>query len=278
MVEIESQDLARAARISALRATHVGKSSHIGSCLSVIDIIAVLYSGVAHVRPDCPDDPARDIVILSKGHAAAGLYSVLAHSGFFPLEWLEDYAQDGSRLGGHVTSTGVPGVEFSTGSLGHGLPFGVGLALAAKRRGNARKVFVVMSDGECDEGTTWESALLAAHHDLDNLVVAIDRNHLQSLADTEETLRLEPFADKWTAFGWDVVLVDGHDHAALRHGLEVPPTASGVRARPRVVICETVKGKGVSFMENKVLWHYRSPDDDILAAALSELQPVTEGR
>ena len=278
MVEINSRELARAARISALRATHAGNSSHIGSCLSVIDILAVLYDGIAHVRPDCPDDPARDIVILSKGHAAAGLYSVLAHSGFFPLEWLEDYSQDGSRLGGHVTSTGVPGVEFSTGSLGHGLPFGVGLALAAKRRGVARKVFVVMSDGECDEGTTWESAMLAAHHDVDNLVVAIDRNHLQSLADTEETLRLEPFADKWTAFGWEVVSVDGHDHEALRHGLEVPPRASGVRARPRVVICETVKGKGVSFMENKVLWHYRSPDDDALTAALSELQPVVEGR
>lgn len=278
MVEIDSRALAQASRISALRATHVGRSSHIGSCLSVIDVLAVLYGGVARVRPDRPDDPARDIVILSKGHAAAGLYSVLAHSGFFPLEWLADYSQDGSRLGGHVTSTVVPGVEFSTGSLGHGLPFGLGLALAAKRGGTARKVFVVMSDGECDEGTTWESALLAAHHGLDNLVVAIDRNHLQSLADTEETLRLEPFADKWAAFGWDVVSVDGHDHDALRRSLEVPPSAPGVRARPRVVICETVKGKGVSFMENRVLWHYRSPDDDALTAALSELQPAVEGR
>lgn len=272
MIEVDSRALARASRISALRATNVGKSSHIGSCLSVIDILAVLYGGVARVRPDDPNDPSRDIVVLSKGHAAAGLYSVLAHSGFFPLEWLADYSRDGSRLGGHVTSTSVPGVELSTGSLGHGLPFGVGVALAAKREGNPRTVYIVMSDGECDEGTTWESALLAAHHGLDNLVVAIDRNHLQSLADTEETLRLEPFADKWIAFGWDVLTVDGHDHVALRRALGGPSGSTEDRARPRVVICETVKGKGVSFMENTVLWHYRPPDADALAAALSELQ------
>jgi transketolase len=249
----------------------VGRSSHIGSSLSVIDVLAVLYSGVARVSGADPEDPSRDIVVLSKGHAAAGLYSVLAHSGFFPLEWLADYSLDGSRLGGHVTSTSVPGVELSTGSLGHGLPFGVGVALAAKRKGTARKVYIVMSDGECDEGTTWESALLAAHHGLDNLVIAIDRNHLQSLADTEETLRLEPFADKWTAFGWDALTVDGHDHDALRTALTDPPSSANARARPRVVICETVKGKGVSFMENAVLWHYRSPDTDTLTAALAEL-------
>ncbi|MDO8108501.1 transketolase [Isoptericola sp. b441] len=278
MVVIDSQDLARAARVSAVRATHRGKSSHIGSCLSVIDILAVLYSGVARVRPEAPEDPARDIVILSKGHAAAGLYSVLAHSGFFPLEWLADFSLDGSRLGGHVTSTAVPGVELSTGSLGHGLPFGVGLALAAKRTGAPRKVFVVMSDGECDEGTTWESALLAAHHGLDNLVVAVDRNHLQSLADTEQTLRLEPFAEKWSAFGWEVLTVDGHDHDGLRSALDTPRESASGEQRPRVVICETVKGKGVSFMENQVLWHYRSPDDKALATALSELLPGAEDR
>jgi transketolase len=263
-----SEDLALRSRISALRAVHIGRTSHIGSSLSMIDILSVWYADSANVSAANINDPNRDIVIVSKGHAAAGTYSVMANAGIIPMAWLDDYCADGSRLGGHVTSHGIPGVELSTGSLGHGLPFALGIALAAKRADNARRIFVLLSDGECDEGTTWESALVAAHHGLDNLVVAIDRNRLQSLTGTEDTLRLEPFAEKWRAFGWHVSEVDGHDHAAL---VESFREDLDTRGKPRVVICNTTKGKGVSFMENQVLWHYRSPSDDQLALALAEL-------
>lgn len=266
----DTEELARRSRISAVTVSHLGKTSHVGSSLSAIDILAVIYGGVANISAQNLEDPDRDIVVVSKGHAAAGTYSVMAHAGIIPLDWLATYYADGSKLGGHVTSHGVPGVELSTGSLGHGLPFGIGLALAAKRMHSDRKVFVVMSDGECDEGTTWESALVAGHHGLDNLTVAVDRNMLQSLGSTEDTLRLEPFADKWRAFGWDVMEIDGHDHAALAWALtRGGPDDTG--GRPRVVICRTTKGKGVSFMEDQVLWHYRSPNDEQLALAIAEL-------
>lgn len=265
-----TEELAQKARISTVRAVHTGRSSHVGSSLSVIDILAVLYGQVANINPANLEDPERDIVVVSKGHAAAGTYSVMTHAGIIPDGWLDGYSQDGTQLGGHVTSSGVPGVELSTGSLGHGLPFGIGIALAARRTGNPRKVFVVMSDGECDEGTTWESALLAHHHGLENLTVAIDRNGLQSLTTTEETLALEPFADKWRAFGWDVHEVDGHDHAALLATIGRLPGDSG--GRPRVVICKTTKGKGVSYMEDQVLWHYRTPDAEQVEQAVGELE------
>lgn len=261
-----SREIARLSRISTVHAVHSGKSSHVGSSLSAIDILAVLYARVADISPQNLDDPERDIVVVSKGHAAAGTYSVMTNVGILPQDWLDGYSQDGTRLGGHVTSNGVPGVELSTGSLGHGLPFGLGIALAAQRTGNPRHAYIVMSDGECDEGTTWESALLASHHGLDNLTVAIDRNGLQSLTTTEQTVALEPFADKWRAFGWDVHEIDGHDHDALAAALGA--TGGG---RPRVVICTTTKGKGVSYMEGKVLWHYKTPDVDQVAQAVEEL-------
>lgn len=270
MTSTSTEALATRSRISALKAVHFGKTSHIGSSLSMIDLLAVLYGSVANISPANLDDPNRDIVIVSKGHAAAGTYSVMANVGIIPLDWLDDYCADGAHLGGHVTSLSIPGVELSTGSLGHGLPFGLGYALAAKRSGSRRKIFVVMSDGECDEGTTWESALVAGHHGLDNVTVAVDRNRLQSLMDTEDTLRLEPFAAKWRDFGWEVLDIDGHDHAALIEAFTRgdPSDTSG---KPRIVICNTTKGKGVSFMENQVLWHYRSPDDEHLALALAEV-------
>ena len=240
-------------------------AAHIGSSLSAIDILAVIYGRVANVSAASMDDPERDIVLISKGHAAAGVYSVMAHAGFFPVEWLDAYCQDGAALGGHVTS-GVPGVELSTGSLGHALPFGVGRALVAARAGSARRTFVVLSDGECDEGSNWEAALMAAHHDLANLTVVIDRNGLQSLTTTELTLRLEPLAEKWAAFGWAVSEVDGHDHAQLLQAL-------GRRdGRPCVVIAKTIKGRGVDYMEDKVPWHYKSPNPDELASAVDQLR------
>jgi len=262
-----TEDIASSARRSIVSMVHRANSSHVGSSLSVVDVLSVLYGSVARVSPTNLDDPDRDLVIVSKGHAAAATYAVLAEVGILPSEWLETYSADGAVLGGHVTSHGVPGVELSTGSLGHGLPFGLGAAIAAARTGSPRRSFVVMSDGECDEGTTWESALVGAHHNLDNLVVVIDRNGIQSLGSTEDTVQLEPFADKWRSFRWDVHEVDGHDHEALREALEAPATGA-----PRVVIATTVKGKGVSYMENTVLWHYRSPNVEQLEAALEELK------
>jgi len=260
----QAADLAFQARQEILKMTSKAKASHVGSALSVIDILSVIYSGVANIDPSNLERNDRDIVILSKGHAASAIYSVLALKGFFSLQWLEQYCGNGAPLGGHVTSKGVPGVELSTGSLGHGLPYGVGIALSRKRSGIPGRVFVIMSDGECDEGTTWESALLANHNELDNLTVVVDRNGIQSLKETEQTLRLEPFAEKWRSFGWNVNEIHGHDYQELTRCLIS-------QTRPTVVIAKTTKGKGVSFMENSVLWHYRPPNEEELSKALTEV-------
>lgn len=259
-----SIQLARNARITALNACSRSGASHIGSALSVIDILSVLYSGVANVSPAQVDDPNRDIVLVSKGHSASGVYSVLSNAGFFPVEWLDAYCADGSHVGGHVTAHGIPGVEFSTGALGHALPYGAGIALATK--GSGRRVFVILSDGECTEGSNWEAAMFAAHHGLIDLTVIVDRNRLQILGGTEEVLALEPFADKWTAFGWESIEVDGHDHDVLRDVL------GKTSDRPRAIIANTIKGKGVDFMEDKVEWHTLSPNAEHLAAALAQLE------
>jgi len=263
---IDSVELARRARISAVTMCATAGASHIGSALSVIDILAVLYSGSANVDAGRANDPDRDFVLISKGHSAAGVYSILGNAGYFPMQWLDQYCADGAPLGGHVTAHGVPGVEFSTGALGHALPFGVGISLTSARDGNDRHVFVVLSDGECQEGSNWEAAMLAAHHGLGNLTAIIDRNRLQILDSTEGISSLEPFADKWAAFGWDVVEVDGHDHDQLRARLSQP------HAQPRVIIANTIKGKGVDFMENQVPWHTLSPDAAQAAAAVAQLE------
>lgn len=258
-------DLARRIRIDAVRMCHRGRSSHVGSVLSIADLLAVLYGKVLRVDPKRPDWPDRDRFILSKGHAGAGVYAALAETGFFPREWLETHYQDGSKLCGHVSHIGLPGVEFSTGSLGHGLSIAAGMAIVAQRDRLPWRVFALLSDGECDEGSTWEPALFAAHHKLDKLVAVIDYNKIQSLAKVSDTLGLEPFADKWRAFGWDVREVDGHDLGQIESSLH---TTTG---KPSCVIAHTVKGKGVSFMEDTVLWHYRSPDETELQRALQEL-------
>ncbi len=260
--------LAKTVRRHALRMVHRAKASHIGSALSIADIVAVLYGRVLHVDPANPRLADRDRFILSKGHACVAVYAALAARGFFPEEDLLRYGQDHSELMNHISHK-VPGVEFSTGSLGHGLPFGVGKALAAKRRGQAWRTFVVLSDGEWGEGSNWEACMFASHHQLDNLVAVIDYNKLQSLTTVAETLGLEPLADKLAAFGWAVREVDGHDHAALADALGGAPWVPG---KPSVVIAHTTKGKGVSYMENTVKWHYSSPNDAQLAQALSELE------
>lgn len=262
----DSRALALSIRRHVLDMTMRGKSSHVGSALSCADIIAVLYDQFLNVDPEHPQDPDRDRFILSKGHAGAAVYAALALRGFFPLEWLEQHYQDGSRMSGHISHKDIPGVEVSTGSLGHGLPIATGIALAGKLDGRAYRTVCVLSDGECDEGTTWEAAMFAAHHHLEHLTAVIDYNKIQSLGSVSETLALEPFADKWRAFGWTVVEVDGHDHDSFGEALR-----RNGGGGPRVVIAHTTKGKGISFMENSVLWHYRSPQGDEYAAARAEL-------
>src|SRR5215475_9408125 len=212
---MDTYALALRIRRHAVQMTHLGKSSHLGAVLSMADIVAVLYGAVLAKRPNEPKWPGRDRFVLSKGHAGAGVYAALAETGFFPVERLRGHCTNGSALCGHISHIDVPGAEFSTGSLGHGLPVASGMALAAKRDGKNHRVFVLLSDGECDEGSNWEAFLFAAHHQLSNLVAIIDYNKIQSLAPVEETIRLEPFADKWRAFGWAVREVDGHDHDAM---------------------------------------------------------------
>ena len=250
--------------------TSLGGSAHIGACFSIADILAVLYGGgILRVDPQNPRWPLRDRFVLSKGHAGAAVYACLAELGFFSIEQLQTHYQDGSYLSGHVSHKGIPGVELSTGSLGHGLGVGVGMALAINRGGGSQRVFVLLSDGECDEGSNWEAILFAAHHRLDNLIAIVDYNKIQSLAPVSETIALEPFADKWRAFNWSVVEVDGHDHEALHEAFSWVPHEVG---KPTVVIAHTIKGKGVSFMENTVLWHYRTARGEEFEAALKELE------
>jgi transketolase len=249
--------------------TSRGGSAHIASAFSMTDLIAVLYSDVLRVNPADPSWPARDRFILSKGHAGAGVYAALAERGFFPTQKLDTHCQDGSDLSGHVSHKGIPGVELSTGSLGHGLPVGAGMALGAKLDARNHRVFVLLSDGECDEGSNWEAILFAAHHRLDNLVAIVDYNQIQSLAPVRDTLNLEPFVEKWASFGWAIREIAGHDHDAIREACSTTPWETG---KPCCVLAHTTKGKGVSFMENSVLWHYRAARGEEYEAARRELE------
>jgi transketolase len=244
------------------------KASHIGTCLSMADLLAVLYTRFLRVDPGRPHWPGRDRFLLSKGHGAAILYAALAERGFFPTADLDDYCRDGSPLMGHV-SHHVPGVEVSTGSLGHALPIGCGMALAGKRGQQPYRVVVLLSDGELDEGSNWEAILFAGHHRLDNLVAIVDFNKIQSFGRVRDVLDLDPLADKWRAFRWVVREIDGHDERAIEAALAAVPFEPG---RPSVLIAHTVKGKGVSFMEDQLAWHYRSPAPEQLAAALRETE------
>jgi transketolase len=263
------QTLAKRLRIHVLQITHRAKSSHVGGGLSMAEILAVLYGGILRVDPAAPGWEARDRLVLSKGHACAALYAALAERGFFPTSDLETFYADGSRLAGHATHVGVPGVECSTGSLGHGLSIACGMALASRDSRQPYRVFVVISDGECDEASTWEAALFAGHHRLDNLTVIVDYNKIQSLGHTRDVIDLEPLTSKWESFGWSSVGIDGHNVSALHDQLSRVPLANG---RPTCIVAHTTKGRGVSFMENELLWHYRSPDASELARALAELQ------
>lgn len=268
------QTFAKQIRKDILKMHFLSKESHVGSALSCADIMAVLYSGILSVNPKKPLDQNRDRFILSKGHAVAALYATLAEKKFFEKKLLDTFCQDGSQLPGHSTKQSVPGVEVSTGGLGHGLPMGIGMALAAKKdlplqagKKNYR-VFVLMSDGECNEGTTWESAMFADHHKLDNLTVIIDRNGQQGLGKTKEIIDTEPFKEKWTAFGWETREIDGHDFLQMEKAFQNIPLKKN---KPTVIIANTIKGKGVSFMEDTVEWHYKNPNEEQYQAALAEL-------
>lgn len=255
---MNSLQLAWKIRRHGIEMTHISQGSHIGSILSVADIIAVLYNDIVYVNPEEPEMCDRDRVILSKGHAGAAIYAALAEKGFFSVEELKTHYADGSRLSGHVSHKGIPGVEFSTGSLGHGLSVAAGMAYGAKKDNKQHNVFVICGDGECDEGSVWEAALVANHYKLNNLIAVIDHNKMQSLDFCENTISLSPFADKWKAFGWNVIDIDGHDHDALRDAFN---RAKESVYKPTVVIANTTKGKGISFMENDILWHYRFPHE-----------------
>lgn len=258
-------------RRHGLEMTHISRGSHIGAIFSLAEIMATLYTGVLNVDPLKPKMENRDRLILSKGHAGAAVYAALAERGFFDVEELSTHYANGSRLSGHVSHKGVPGVEFSTGSLGHGLAVSAGMALGAKKDHAPWRVFCILGDGECDEGSVWEAALQAHHYGLDNLIAVVDHNRMQSLDFCENTLALEPFADKWAAFGWNVLQADGHDVDALRAAFAQAKANLG-SGKPTVIIAMTTKGKGVSFMENDILWHYRTPQGEEYDAALKELE------
>jgi len=262
------RDLALKIRRHVLRMTH-RKGSHVGSCYSIADLIAVLYGKSLRVDPGQPKWPDRDRFILSKGHGCAALYAALAESGFFALSWLDSFYQDGAHLASHATHWGVPGVEASTGSLGHGLALACGMAIAGKRDAKTYHVFALLSDGECDEGSTWEAALFAPFHKLDNLVSIVDYNKIQSLGRVKEVLDLEPLGDKWKAFGWSVREINGHDFREIDGALSSLPFEPD---KPSCILAHTIKGRGVSFMEDKLLWHYRAPDDEEFDKATLELE------
>ena len=260
--------LANKIRNHALDMTSKGGSSHIASIFSIADILACLYGHLLNINPQNTNDINRDRFILSKGHAGAGVYAALAECGFISLELLATHYQDGSNLSGHVSHKNIPGVELSTGSLGHGLPVGVGMALSAKMDKRKNRVVVLLSDGECDEGSNWEAILFASHHKLNNLITIIDYNKIQSLDLVSNTLTLEPFYDKWFAFGWNVIEADGHSVESI---VESYNLASQNESKPTCIIAHTTKGKGVSFFENQVLWHYRTAKDEEYNNAKKEL-------
>jgi transketolase len=262
------KELATKIRKDCLHMTHVGKSGHIGSMLSAADMMAVLYGGgFIKNDPKNPNKPERDRFIMSKGHAGAVVYATLAELGYFPKEWMDTYYQDDGKLMGHISHY-VPGVEYSTGSLGHGLSVAVGMAIAAKEKGETHKIFCMTSDGDCNEGSTWEAIMFAGQHHLENLVVIVDYNRIQALGFSKYIIDYGDFANKVAPFGWATRTIDGHDFMAIENTLKALPLEPG---KPSFIVANTIKGKGVSFLENTVASHYTHVTDELLEAAYKEL-------
>jgi transketolase len=272
-----SEQLAWLIRRHGVEMTHLSGGSHLGAILSVADIVATLYTDVLHYDSKNPQWEGRDRFILSKGHAGASIYAALAESGFFPVEELKTHYQNGSRLSGHV-SHHLPGVDFSTGSLGHGLGAAAGIAYALKKDGRKERSFVVLGDGECNEGSVWEAALFANHFRLNNLCAIVDHNHMQSLDFNENTLEIEDFASKWKAFGWNVIEINGNNHQELKAAFkQFEENSEKEPHKPTVIIANTIKGYGIPFMQNDILWHYRFPHDgweyDMAVTELHKIKP-----
>ena len=265
MLKISTPLLAKQSRLEILKMIYNSQSAHIGSAFSCIDIICVIYNDILNISPKNIKFKKRDIFILSKGHACSALYAVLALKGFFPKNKLKTYGKDFSYLMSHA-SHHVPGVEFSSGSLGHGLPFGVGNALALKIKKINSRVYVLMSDGELNEGSNWEAIMFASHHKLNNLTFIIDNNNLQSLTTIKDTLNIYPLESKFRSFGLDYESVNGHDYRSLERVLKKQHPK-----KPRVIIAKTIKGKGIKKMENKVIWHYKPPSKTEFNDFLAEL-------
>lgn len=262
-----SEELAKKIRIHAIKMVHHAHASHIGGILSCADIVAVLYNEIANIYPKDPKNKNRDRIILSKGHNGVAIYAALAECGFFDKEILKTYGDNGGCFSCHISHKNVPGVEISTGSLGQGVGVACGMALNGIIKKKEYKVYSVVGDGECDEGSVWEMAAFAAHNKLDNFTVIVDRNHMQAMGWCSNVLDMDPFQEKWKAFGWHVVnVVDGNDHQQLREAFR-----NYSKGKPRVIIANTIKGKGVSFMENQLLWHYRDPQGQAYLDALKEL-------
>jgi len=266
--DISLEVLVRKMRGEIIRLSHLKGVPHLGSDLSCIDILAALYWRVLKIDPTCPMDPDRDRFILSKGHAARSLYVTLAYRGFFDVAQLETFTDPGGSLPEHPGLQCVPGVEAATGSLGHGLSLGLGMALAARMTRRASQIYVLLSDGECNEGSVWEAAMMSAAQQTSNLTAIVDFNKWQATGRSEAVLALSPLADKWRAFGWHVTEADGHDLAALA---DILLTNRGSGDRPTAIVAHTVKGKGVSFMEDDNNWHYRIPNAEEVATAFTEL-------
>ena len=270
MPQSELHDLrpaCRNIRASILRMAHKGKTPHVSPALSCVELLAALYFSELRIDPEHPRAGNRDRFLLSKGHACMALYATLFERGFFPKALLDEYAIDGGSLAEHPGPNCAPGIEAATGSLGHGLPIGTGLALAAKLQRQDYRTFVLLSDGECNEGTIWEAAIFASRYQLDNLIAIVDYNKWSAMDRTDTFL--EPFAAKWEAFGWGTAEVDGHNLDAITTALGAPPLRPG---RPTAIIAHTVKGKGVSFMENDLEWHYKTPGPADLEQALAEVE------
>lgn len=267
---MNSEELANRIRIHAVKMVSHAHASHIGGILSISDVVAVLYADILNIDPKEPEDPGRDRLVLSKGHNGVSIYAALAECGFFPVEKLLTYGDNGGMFSCHVSHKQVPGVELSTGSLGHGVCVACGMAMDARLKNKPHKVYALVGDGECNEGSVWETAMLAAQYRLDNFTVVVDRNNMQAMGFCRDIIDMEPLAEKWKAFGWHVVEVaDGSNHDSLRDAF-----GEDSNGKPKVIISKTVKGRGVSFMENQLIWHYRDPQGEDFMNALKELEAL----